>query len=72
MAKKKDNIGDQLNKARQENRTLAFEFLNLKFNDRYPTAIMVVRTFSRPSLYNFNIRRYRHFTLANIMAFCPT
>ena len=32
MAKKKDNIGDRVHKARQENRILAFEFLNLKFN----------------------------------------
>lgn len=33
MAKKKDNNGDQINKARQENRILSFEFLNLKFNN---------------------------------------
>lgn len=33
MAKKKDNNKDQLNKARQENRILAFEFLNFKFNN---------------------------------------
>ena len=33
MAKKKYNIGDKINKARQENRILAFEFLNLKLKD---------------------------------------
>ncbi len=31
MVKKKENIGDRLERARQENRTLVLKYLNLKF-----------------------------------------
>ncbi len=36
MVKKKENIGDRLEKARQENRTLVLKYLNLKFNGTSP------------------------------------
>ena len=36
MVKKKENIGDRLEKARQENRTLVVKYLNLKFYGASP------------------------------------
>ena len=36
MVKKKGNIGDWLEKARQENRTLVLKYLNLKFYGASP------------------------------------
>ena len=36
MVKKKGNIGDRLEKAHQENRTLVLKYLNLKFNGTSP------------------------------------
>jgi len=36
MVKKKENIGNRLEKARQENRTLVLKYLNLKFYGTSP------------------------------------
>ncbi|MFC1910862.1 hypothetical protein ACFLXC_06260 [Chloroflexota bacterium] len=36
MVKKKENIGNRLEKAKQENRTLVLEYLNLKYHGASP------------------------------------
>ncbi len=36
MVKKKENVGNRLEKARQENRTLVLKYLNLKFYGTSP------------------------------------
>ena len=36
MVKKKENIGNHLEKAEQENRTLVLKYLNLKYHDASP------------------------------------